>query len=111
MLSNPQEIAEAFAFYQKTKVQFYNPKNYMISADVVDNVSSPLLAVLNKLNKHNISLNQLLPTITPSSSTQVNENEVLAALRSFKINCAPGPGQKLLRVFIQIQQSVFHQCN
>ena len=88
MLSNPQEIAEAFAFYQKAKVQFYNPENDMTSADIVDNVSLPLLAVLNK---HNISLNQLLPTITPSPSPQVNENEVLAALRSFRGNSSPGP--------------------
>ena len=59
IFSNPLEISETFAEYQKSKVQFYDPSTDMQRADINMTANSPLLSVLNK---HNVSLADFLPS-------------------------------------------------
>ena len=75
ILTNPLEIAETFADFQKSKVQLYDPTVDMQEAGInlIDN--SPLLSVLNK---HNVTLADFLPsfdTPPPPKSIQVRSKQ------------------------------------
>ena len=109
VLSNPLEISETLADYQKSKVQFYDPSNDMQRADnnMVDN--SPLLSVLNK---HNVSLADFSPPLT-TPPTHVNSSEIQAAISSFKSRSAPGPsgqGKKFFEFLFRFNRTFFNNA-
>ena len=82
IFSNPLEIAETFADFQKSKVQSYDPSVDMQKADINMIDSSPLLSVLNK---HNVTLADFLPTFDappPPKSMQARSRQQLALSRT-----------------------------
>ena len=96
ILSNPLEIAEAFAAYQQNKVQKYDPSDDMQSVGVEPSSPSNLQSILNK---HNITMSDIFPSLPPSPSTSVSQAEILAAIKSFRKHSSPGPSGQDKRFF------------
>ena len=96
IFSNPLEISETFAEYQKSKVQFYDPSADMQKADINMIANSPLRSVLNN---HNVTLADFLPSFDSPPPTNVSSCEIQSAISSFKSNSALGPSGQPKKFF------------
>ena len=107
IFSNPLEISETFAEYQKLKAQLYNPSADMQKADINMISNSPLCSVLNK---HNVTLADFLPSFDSPPPTHVSSCEIQSAISSFKSNSAPGPtgqGKKFFEFLFRFNRMFF----
>ena len=107
MLSNALEIAEAFASYQQNKVKKYDPHPEMTKLGIAKSSPSSLQSVLDK---HNISMSQIFPSLPPSPSTSVSPAEILSAIKSFKNHSSPGPsgqGKKFFQFLFKFNNEFF----